>query len=158
MKLDGNYVAGFVDGEGCFYIRHYEKKKYSCPEFAIKVRLDDWQIICAIKESLGCGKIFRKQEKNRHNQAIGLLICRKEDIIKKVIPFFETYPLLAKKKVDFDLWKEAALMWSNGEFKTEKGKKRLLEIRSQLNVFREDIARQIPEEYIHYNWSSSKYH
>ncbi|HXF44310.1 MAG TPA: LAGLIDADG family homing endonuclease [Candidatus Paceibacterota bacterium] len=110
-KLPGDYIAGFVDGEGCFYInfrrdvRHDRKNKpvyfYWKIGFAIVLRDDDKEILENIKQTLSCGIIF-----NRNGQA-RLQINNLNDLVEKVVPFFDNHVLRAKKKYDYVLWKEA---------------------------------------------------
>ena len=146
-KLDGNYIAGFVDGEGCFFVRLYKKKRkkwleipYYTPEFSIKIREDDWHILQRIKHTIGCGKLIRKKEKHRHNRSVGFVVYKKLDLIEKVVPFFDKYPLQGKKKVDFNLWKEAVLMWKNNIHRTKDGVKRLEKIKEEINKFRPELT------------------
>ncbi len=40
----GNWLAGFVDGEGCFYFKRVNQTNL-VPAFAIKVRADDPSIL-----------------------------------------------------------------------------------------------------------------
>ena len=111
-KLPGNYIAGFVDGEGCFAlkfrrdIRHDRKGSptyyYWGIEFAIVLRTDDTAILESIQYTLGCGRI----SVGNFNTA-RFSVNRLEDLSSIVVPFFEKYPLHAKKKHDFFLWEEA---------------------------------------------------
>ena len=114
-KLPGDYVAGFVDGEGCFYInfrrdvRHERKNKpvyfYWDTGFAITLRGDDKDILEKIKISLNCGRLsFDKRGQVRYE------VTDLNDLISKVVPFFDKYTLRAKKSLDYQLWKEALVI------------------------------------------------
>jgi len=111
-KLPGDYIAGFVDGEGCFAlkfrrdVRHERKNKpvyfYWSVEFAICLRVDDAEILERIQYTLDCGRIsIAKRGLARY------AVNRMTDLRGKVIPFFDRYILQAKKVHDFKLWKEA---------------------------------------------------
>jgi len=111
-KLPGDYIAGFVDGEGCFALKFHRDVKYKRKdspvyfywdvEFAILLRQDDYGILEKIKSTLGCGHIsIAKRGSARY--AVNDII----DLSEKIVPFFETHPLYAKKLNDFILWKEA---------------------------------------------------
>lgn len=116
-KLSGDYIAGFVDGEGCFFIsfrrdvRHERGKRsgikpvyfYWDIGFAIVLREDDKEILEKIKDTLDCGEVTgpNKQKQVRF-QITGI-----NDLSDKIVPFFEKHPLHAKKKFDFRLWKKA---------------------------------------------------
>lgn len=74
-----------------------------CVTFTINLHVNDKGILKQVKETLGCGKIY--QDKSRP-----LAVYRVdnfESVINKIIPFFKKYPLRAKKKLDFELWKRA---------------------------------------------------
>jgi len=63
MKLPGNYVSGFIDGEGCFtiVISQHKTKKLGVDarlHFQIEVRSDDLPIIQDIQETINCGRIY----------------------------------------------------------------------------------------------------
>lgn len=111
-KLPGNYIAGFVDGEGCFALKFRREIKpgrknkpvyfYWDIEFAILLREDDKEILEKIKETLDCGKIsLSKRGTARYS------VNHIEDLIDRIVPFFKKYPLQAKKRLDFELWREA---------------------------------------------------
>lgn len=114
--LPGDYIAGFVDGEGCFALkfrRDVKKNRIGQPayfswdvEFAVVLRSDDLEILKQIQKTLGCGKIYicgRSQARYCVDSVF--------DLFGKIVPFFEKYPLRAKKKKDFELWREAVIMF-----------------------------------------------
>jgi len=116
-KLPGDYIAGFVDGEGHFGFRHYkEVKKFRGGKkrhwegwrwiivFGINLHSDDHEILKDVRDTLGCGSLYEY----RNRPMIFYVVSNFNDIVTKVIPFFEKYPLHAKKKKDFELWKRAA--------------------------------------------------
>src|SRR4030042_6307498 len=108
--LPGDYIAGFVDGEGSFPLTyrkdthpktHNRIYYYWKPMFMICLKLDDFEILERIKETLHCGTISKSK------RFVIYQVADFSDLINKIIPFFETYPLRAKKRHDFELWKEA---------------------------------------------------
>lgn len=118
-KLPGNYIAGFVDGEGCFALkfrRDVRRERKNQPvyfywdiEFVIMLRSDDREILEKIQETLECGKISVNKR-----SMVRFAINNIEDLKYKIIPFFQAYQLRAKKKHDFELWKEAVdLLYKN---------------------------------------------
>ncbi|MEK7146796.1 MAG: LAGLIDADG family homing endonuclease [Patescibacteria group bacterium] len=120
MELSGDYIAGFVDGEGCFAlkfrrdIKHERKNKpiyfYWDIEFAIVLREDDKEILEKIQAALGCGYIsFTKRGMVRYS------VSEINELLNKIALFFEKYPLHAKKKYDFLLWKEAVEIFKKNQ-------------------------------------------
>ncbi len=118
--MPGDYIAGFVDGEGCFAlkfrrdIRHERKNKpiyfYWDIEFAIELRGDDVGILEKIRETLNCGRI----NINKHGAA-RYAVNDINDLSDKIIPFFNKHPLYAKKRHDFLLWEEAAGLFKKNQ-------------------------------------------
>lgn len=110
-KLNRNYVAGFVDGEGCFGlqfrkdVRHerlgspayYSRKA----QFIIVARADEKELFERIKDLFKCGENYET------NGEIHYSVQKLYDLHDAIIPFFRKYNLEGKKKYDFELWAEA---------------------------------------------------
>lgn len=116
--LPGDYVAGFVDGEGCFYLNYRKETKRNrkgspsyyrwTPYFAITIREDDIEILKKIKNTLKCGKIYKLKRSPKQSSAQAWYgVQNIDDIFEKIVPFFNQYHLRAKKKNDFKLWSRA---------------------------------------------------
>ena len=112
-NISDDYIAGFVDGEGCFAlsmrkdVRHERKSKatyYSWKaSFAINLRADDAALLKCIQNRLGVGSVtFTKDKTSVRFQVSDLYELR--DVI---VPFFELHTLYGKKGRDFKLWSEA---------------------------------------------------
>jgi len=95
------WLAGFADGEGNFDIHRQVRngKEYYYCRFEITLREDDSSILELIKKRIG-GKVYYHSNK-----------CRLEFVAKseymQLTSIFEQFPLQAKKKRDFNIWKEA---------------------------------------------------
>ncbi len=125
IKLPGNYIAGFVDGEGCFALKFRKETKYNRGkrngirptyfywdiEFAIVLKKDDKDILEKIKNTLDCGKLSESDKYNSIRYAVNDII----DLSNKILPFFQKYPLHAKKRFDFELWKEAVAIFKRNQ-------------------------------------------
>src|SRR3989344_1923541 len=130
-KLSGDYIAGFVDGEGCFAlnfrrdIRHERKNKpiYFIwkPQFAIMLRGDDIEILEKIKLTLDCGSVIKTSKGFARYQVTDV-----NDLIIKIIPFFQKHKLHAKKRLDFELWVESVIIIARNkrtQVNVEKGRR-----------------------------------
>lgn len=148
-NIPGDYIAGFVDGEGCFYLTYRSERKWNrkgyptyyrwVPYFAIVLREDDRNILERIQAVLRCGRISVTSGQVRYN------VQNVDDVMQKVAPFFKKYSLRAKKKYDFDLWcKAAKIIYKkfhnkqkyNGALYTENEHKTLLAIRDQMKIYK----------------------
>ncbi|MDA2936567.1 LAGLIDADG family homing endonuclease [Patescibacteria group bacterium AH-259-L05] len=134
--LPGDYIAGFVDGEGCFalnYSKETRLQRKGTPSyyrwtsyFYIVARYDDREILEQIKDALNCGKIYilNKEGIREGTATVQYAVQNFNDIFNKIIPFFHKYPLRAKKKYDFELWEKGVKILSKHKKKPPEGKGR----------------------------------
>ena len=64
---------------------------------------------------------------------VGLQITKISDIVNTIIPFFEKYPIIGVKNLDFIDFKSAAFIIKNKEHLTSDGFNKILEIKSKMN-------------------------
>lgn len=144
-KLSGDYIAGFVDGEGCFALKFRQdikKNRTNSPvyyywdiEFAIVLRSDDKDLLEKIMTTLGCGRISL----TKNGESVRYAINNLDDLLNKIVLLFDKHKLQGKKKFDFELWKEALLILSRNRGKNALNKdniKRLIEIHNSMKNFK----------------------
>src|SRR3990167_10117902 len=102
-KLSGDYIAGFVDGEGCFALKFRRDRQknvgskkvrkyfYWGVEFAIVLRSDDDNILKLIKNELDCGSITYPQ----NGEQVRYSIQNTKDLAEKIIPFLISFNILS---------------------------------------------------------------
>lgn len=101
------YLSGFTDGEGCFNISLKRQKTARFgwvldPVFHVTQHIDNRIILEMFKRMLLCGRII---EKHGQKDTLQFMVDNRRQLMEKIIPFFERYPLIAKRK-DFELFKE----------------------------------------------------
>jgi len=130
-----SYISGFVDGEGYFCIREKELETFEA-WFGIILREDDYEILEKIQKYFNCGILGRKQGLNKkdgipRSPQARFEVRKYKDLYEKIIPHFEKYPLKAKKKRDYEIWKEAVSIMYFGLHK--RGKENMKERMKKLN-------------------------
>jgi len=156
-NLSPYYIAGFVDGEGCFGlqfrkdVRHERRGSpvyYSWKaQFTITARKDEQELFERIKNVFGCGNVYKELDREIH-----YCVSNADDLKNIISPFFKKYHLQGKKKHDFDLWAEAIeIIYNNKKERTnsqkgvkgfskngwdEKDLQRLLEIHSAMQKYK----------------------
>lgn len=141
MSIPGNYIAGFIDGEGCFTItisKHKTKKLGLDARltFQIELRSDDLEILQEIQKTLQCGKIYHlSYHRYGWHPHVEYKISSFSEIVDKLIPFLEKYPLRAKKKYSYQCFLEAVELFKGKEHLTEEGIEKLRTIRAKMNIF-----------------------
>lgn len=87
------WLAGFTDAEGTFYVGVSLNKKVSF-KYQIGLHIDDRPVLEFIISRLGFGKIYS------HKNSVTLVINKHEDITK-IIDIFTKYPLQSTKWLNF---------------------------------------------------------
>lgn len=114
-NITGEFIAGFVEGEGCFSLNYQTTGKNRCvwlrPMFFIGLNIRDKELLEKIRDKIGCGRIYilkasgKYKYDKKHNEA-RLCVYRKEELQNIVIPFFEKYQFHGSKKIAFDVFKK----------------------------------------------------
>lgn len=132
---DPNWLAGFADGEGCFFV---EISKSSTSKSGLLVRLNfsicqhsrDLELMNKFETYLGgCGKCYSRPQKD-----MGEFSVRKiSDITEIIIPFFEKYPLHGNKKRDFSDFRKVAQLIKDKAHLTKDGFEKICKIKEGMN-------------------------
>ena len=139
-KLPGNYVAGFVDGEGSFSISigkdtEYKRGVQVRAEFEIELRADDQEILERILITIGCGRIYDcSYDRYGWYPHSKYKVTGAQDMIDYVFPFFDKHKLQAKKAKVYELFKEVVLMYRKKEHLTDAGYKKVVALRDEMRT------------------------
>ena len=125
------FVTGFCDGEFSFIMSIY--KKSSCttgwqlqPIFAIDVHKKDEVLLRRIQAYFGgAGKLVKK------SNSIIYSVNSIKDLVNVILPHFDNYPLLTKKRADYLLFKEAVLFMKDKKHLTLS--QEIVNIRASIN-------------------------
>ena len=97
------YISGYVDGEGCFTATIAPRATLLVgwevrPGFSVSQNGDRAEVLQAISAYFGCGSI----RPDRSDKTLKWETRRLEDLLERVLPHFERYPLLSSKRYDVD--------------------------------------------------------
>ena len=123
-RLDA-YIAGFVDGEGSFHVAVQRNPSTRSgwqlvPEFHVSQAEERRQVLDLIAERLGCGHIRRNHAGSKDTTLV-FVVRNRGDLLTKVIPFFDTQPLLSTKQQEFLVFARIVRAMANGEHLCEEG-------------------------------------
>lgn len=128
----GNYISGFVDGEGSFVITIKKRQDHTLGWqiiFAFSVSQRELYILSQLKKYLGCGTITERQD-GLHTYAVTNPLALNE----KIIPFFEQFRFRSiGRRENFFLFKKALKIWMDKKQLTYEEVRRVAEIRENLN-------------------------
>lgn len=133
LTLEPWFITGFTDAEGCFLviIRKSPKSLLGWQievNFTINLHARDLELLNLIKAYFGAGRIGKER-----NGCCDFTIGSLDQIITKVIPHFDKYPLKTNKYSDYLLFKKVALMMQSKEHLTAAGLQEIVNIRASLN-------------------------
>src|SRR4051812_8024445 len=100
----GHWLAGFIDGEGCFLI--VRTRTYHQCRFSLKVRDDDIAVIEEIQQRTQIGRVKANRSRNTSNPQVEWIIDTKPDCLE-LVNILDKFPLRAKKARDYQIWREA---------------------------------------------------
>lgn len=94
MDIKSNWITGFVDGRGCFFI----EKTESIIKHTFIVSQDEKSVdtLYALKKKFKCGSVY-KAGKNM----MAFKVSNKKSLETIIIPFFKKHPLQTEKRKDF---------------------------------------------------------
>lgn len=126
-NITPEWIAGFCSGESCFSI--FITGKYASVRFSVSQDIRDSLLLENLGIYLGCGRI----NKDKNWDVCELVVAKIEDIVSKIIPFFEKYPIKGFKYNNYIYFKEAAFIIKNKEHLTNKGMDRIKELKGIIN-------------------------
>jgi hypothetical protein len=96
-----------------------------------------------IKKFFGVGSVI-----TRKNGKVTYSVQSFSDLTHVIIPHFQTYPLLTKKRADFILFTRAVRLLSNNAQSTREGLKLIVNIRASMNKGLSDELKKSFPDYI----------
>ena len=134
MRSIEDYITGYVDGEGCFTVTFNKRSAMNTgwelrPSFSVSQNEDRREVIDLIQIYFGCGYIRRDYS----DKTVKFEIRDHNELIMKVIPHFEKYPLISRKQKDFELFREINTMIDHGKHLSTQGFVKIVELAYRMN-------------------------
>src|SRR5919197_5368068 len=123
------YFAGFVDGEGCFTVSFSPRSALLIgwevrPSFSVRQNADRSEVLVLIREYFGCGTI----RPDRSDKTLKYGVRSLDDLVERVIPFFEANPLLSSKQRDFERFAAVCRLVRVGAHRTPSGLREIVRL------------------------------
>ena len=130
----GWYPSGYTDGEGCFCVSFSKSIRHRFgwdirPSFSVSQNGDRMEMLRLFQQQLKCGFIRPDRSDKTYKfetRSVPELVC-------KVIPHFERFPLLSSRRRDFELFAQICRMMSRREHLTNEGFGKILKLAGQMN-------------------------
>nr|QCW06948.1 hypothetical protein [Drechslerella brochopaga] len=129
---DPNWLAGFAEGEGCFFVKTTKTNKNVSLGFQLTQHNRDALLINSFVSFFGCGRV----ESCNNGLAVNFIVTKLSDLIEKIIPFFNEYPIIGSKSKDLEDLKKIVKIKISKEHLTPEGFEKILKIKSGMNSLR----------------------
>jgi LAGLIDADG endonuclease len=134
----GNYLAGFADGEGCFYVGIHPTSNVKhglqvVPEFHVSQNGERLSVLKLFADTLGCGTIKKNASANSNDKTWVFVVKRHEELFEKLLPFFRRFPLRSEKQQEFFKFAQVVEMMHRKEHLTVEGLRIILDTAFLMN-------------------------
>jgi LAGLIDADG endonuclease len=128
------YISGYVDGEGCFTVSISPRAKLLVgwevrPSLSVSQNGERAEVLHVLSQHFGCGSI----RPDRSDKTLKWETRRLQDLLGRVIPHFEQYPLLSGKRVDFKRFAAVCRLMAAGAHRHRLGLLEIVELASGMN-------------------------
>ena len=128
------YISGYADGEGCFTVSIAPRATLLVgwevrPSFSVSQNGDRAEVLYAIQSYFGCGRI----RPDRSDRTLKWETRRLEDILGRVVPHFDAYPLLSGKRSDYERFASVCRLMAGGAHRTRGGLIEIVELVRGMN-------------------------
>jgi hypothetical protein len=136
MNLTPDWICGFVDGEGTFFISIERQPKMLLGEqvrlgFKVTQGRKCLQTLYKLKEFFKVGTV---KPQRSDGSVWEYRVSNFKHISATIVPFFERHPLHTMKKFDFLRLRHVNIMMERGEHLTEQGLATIRGIRARMNM------------------------
>jgi hypothetical protein len=130
----GQWVAGFVSAEGCFFIQTSKSKTHKLGvsvglQFSVAQNIRDTYLLKSFLQFFGCGNINIVD----NSGIVSFSVRNLPDMTNIIIPFFEEFNIQGVKAENFNDFKEVSHLMNSKLHLTKEGLDKILLIKSRLN-------------------------
>jgi hypothetical protein len=148
VQLDPDWIAGFVDGEGCFSVSvHHNKFMHRHKGWQIQAAFHVYQhsdhrdLLESFRSYFGCGYV---RPKGPNSDVLTYSVSALRELEGVVVPFFEAHRLLVKDR-DFRLFSSIVRAMKRKEHLNDKGFERIVRMAYQMNANGKQRSRTLGE-------------
>lgn len=130
-----NWLAGFTSAEGHFFVStskvdHGVRVQL---RFSISQHCRDANLIKYFAEYLNCGVCGRHPDR----ELVEFTVTKYSSLVEKIIPFFQKYPIIGMKSLDFSDFVRVACIFKLEEGTNQSGIDQIISIKGGMNTKRE---------------------
>ena len=143
------YVTGLSDAESSFHVSIIKSQLYKLgfkviAVYTIQLHIKDIELLNKLKSFFGTGSITIKKDKQGNPLSAVFSVQSLKDLSNVIVPHFDKYPLLSKKRADYLLFKNIVDLMVGGFHLSEEGLKKIISIKASMN---KGISSELQQEY-----------
>ena len=146
MFLSDDYLIGFTEGEGMFYIGIVPSKETKTGWqviYFLKVSQNPigLKVLNQFKKRLGCGYVKQNSQTDKTDKSLAYVVRDFPSLRDKVIPFFEGKLII--KKQAFEKFKQVLDIVAKKQHLTLAGITQILELAYSMNTQKRKVEKQL---------------
>jgi hypothetical protein len=135
VRLDPWFVTGLAEGEGCFCISFAIRPRLRVglearPSFSLSLNERDRELLEDLQAFFECGWI----RESRSDRTFKYEVRSAPELIDRIVPHFETYPLRGAKRRSFEGFATACQMIGQGDHLRPDGMAEIVRIAYEMNL------------------------
>jgi LAGLIDADG DNA endonuclease family protein len=135
VRLDPWFVTGLAEGEGCFCVSFAIRPRLKVglearPSFSLSLNERDRDLLGDLQTFFGCGWI----RESRSDRTVKYEVRSAADLVDRIIPHFDAYPLHGAKRRSFEGFGEVCQMIGQGDHLRSDGMREIVRIAYEINV------------------------
>ena len=139
------WIIGFVDGEGCFSIhivrqperanrKGYKTGYQVAHQFVVTQGAKSVECLQMMQRYFDVGRLHCNRRYDNHKEHLyQFVVCKRSDLLLKIIPFFQRYPLRTAKRLDFEKFVRCMQLIETEAHLTPRGLLAIVEIMQTMN-------------------------
>ncbi len=146
LKISDDYIVGFVEGEGMFYIGIVPSKETKTGWqviyfFKVSQNPIGLAVLEQIKDRLGCGYIKQNSQTDKTDRSLAYVVRDLPSLRDKVIPFFEGKLII--KNQAFEKFKQVIRLVEQKQHLTVAGITKIIDIAYSMNTQKRRVEKRL---------------
>ncbi len=145
IKVSDDYLVGFVEGEGMFYIGVVPSRETKTGWqviyfFKVSQNPSGKVVLDQLKQRLGCGYLKQNSQTDSTDKSLAYVVRDLPSLMGKVIPFFENK--LVIKYTNFEKFKKVLEIVYKKNHLIKSGIKEILDIAYSMNTQKRRVSKE----------------
>src|SRR3989344_3656025 len=145
IKVSEDYLVGFVEGEGMFYIGVVPSRETKTGWqviyfFKVSQNPSGKVVLDQLKQRLGCGYLKQNSQTDSTDKSLAYVVRDLPSLMGKVIPFFENK--LVIKYTNFEKFKKVLEIVYKKNHLIKSGIKEILDIAYSMNTQKRRVGKE----------------